>query len=171
MSPAPPAQYPKRPGSRNGSAPVAHGFELSIMTRHNRNYVTNTRVAGPAGSGVRPRRRLSREVYLPARRPPRSSRRSSPPTPHRPPTTHGTSWSSPLGAPRSTYRTSTCTSFQSPDAISPCDRHQFQSAPVSVGTVSVGTVSVGLVQARLRSRRNRSRGHRSRFGLCGVRRN
>ena len=108
---------------------------------------------------------------MPARRPPRSSRRSSPPTPHRPPTPHGTSWSSPLGAPRSTYRTSTCTSFQSPDAISPCDRHQFQFAPVSVGTVSVGAVSVGivsvgLVQAGLRSRWNRSRGHRSRFGLA-----
>jgi hypothetical protein len=169
MARCPPPLLPNIP---NGRAPgtearpwpvahaCAHGFE-NVMTRHNRNYVTNSvelrDLPAPAYAqdGATRGRSTCRQAT--------STLISTliPPTPHRPPTPHGTSWSSPLGAPRSTYRTSTCTSFQSPDAISPCDWHQFQSA-VSVGTsfsrqfqsapVSVGTVSVGSFSRRSFSR-------------------
>jgi hypothetical protein len=156
MSPAPPAQYPKRPGSRNGSAPVAHGFDtvmtraiigITLRTLELRDLPAPAYAHDGASRGRSTCRRGDLHAHLDAHPPHPSSPHPSwhkpdlhahldahPPHPSSPPP--------PLmaqaGAPRSTYRnyrTSTCTSFQSPDAISPCDRHQFQSA-VSVGSFS-----------------------------------
>jgi len=136
MSPAPPAQYPKRPGSRNGSAPVAHGFDndsaiigITLRTLELRDLPAPAYAHDGASRGRSTCRRGDLHAHLDAHPP--SPHPSSPPHPswHKLELSPG---SSTLHLPY-IYLHVIYTSFQSPDAISPCDRHQFQSA-VSVGT-------------------------------------